>query len=623
MKVKISKNNSFYLYRFVMDFIILFIFIMQVCFSVDSPIQVQVEPSEVGVGESFEVTVIVRGSNVGEPKFEVSDGIQILPDPVYSGMSTEIRMTFGQSQIITTKERRYRGIANKEGEWSIQVSVFVNGTQQESPDVKIKVVPANSATPTNPQTPSLPQKQQKTPFTRRGQTISPGQRSANNAELDKILKVESEVSKKIVFQGEVLTLILRAKILESQNFSLRTTTGNIPDLPEFEGFYVGKIQQNSRRENTTEGMYKIIELVIPICPKSVGTLTINPWVWDNCYVQYSTWGWPETYPIVKNSEPINLEVRPLPPSPENYFGAIGKYTLTSNVSQTEVKVGTPIYLSMTFRGEGYPDFLRPPAKPNLDWAYISDPEVVLVNAETWDNVEKTFRFSITPMKPGDYQIPSIGYDYFNPQLGQYASLRTNAFPLRVIGDALEGNNVITAGGTPRIEAKTVDVANSELLPIITEGVNLKPVGSHKKLIPYVIFIFPPILSILSLGLGFRKEYLKNNPIYRRKIYAYENCIRKYDELRNMGNISVAVEQALKQYIGDIFGVVNTSGLTSDDVEKIINDKRVDRSLKDRILKILKTCERIRYSGAIVSQEENRGLEDGFRALVEELWRVMK
>jgi hypothetical protein len=64
----------------------------------------------------------------------------------------------------------------------------------------------------------------------------------------------------------------------------------------------------------------------------------------------NNWGWPDLYQISKSSKPLNLEVRALPSSPDNYYGAIGKYTLTSNLSQTEVNVGTPIYLSMTIRG---------------------------------------------------------------------------------------------------------------------------------------------------------------------------------------------------------------------------------------------------------------------------------
>ncbi len=603
---------------------LLFLFLLSfICLADNSPIQIQVEPSEVGVGDTFEIIVTVQGSNTGEPVFNPSDGVQIIPQPFYSGTSTQMQFGPGQSRIITTKERHYRGSAIKEGIWTITVNVDVDGRQYVSPEARIKVS-ANSPSlspQTVPRTPSTPQRQPQNPFGRRGQSNTSGQR-ATNAQLDSILIVESDLSKKIVYQGEILSLIFRAKILDSSQFSLQAST--LPDLPNLDNFYVGRIQQNNRREDTPEGNYRVIEVVVPVCPKSVGTLTVGSWDWSNTYVKYyNNWGWPDLYQISKSSKPLNLEVRPLPPLPDNYYGAIGKYSLTSNISQTEVNVGTPIYLSMTIRGSGYPEFVRAPSKPSFDWAYVSDPEIVSGNSEIWDNIEKTIRFSITPIKPGNYQIPSIPYVYFNPQIGQYATLRSDSFSIKATGDAKEINNLITAGGTPRIETKAVELANDDLLPLVTEGIGLKPISPYRKGTIFAIFILPPVLSLISMGFGLRKEYIQNNPMYRRKIFAYANAIEKFNSLKTEGNIANAIEQSLKQYIGDVIGVHNTSGLTTDDVENLMKDKNIDRELVQRAGKILKTCERIRYSGERISPEEEKGLEEGFYSLIEELRKIFK
>ncbi|HOV32200.1 MAG TPA: BatD family protein [Candidatus Hydrogenedens sp.] len=625
MNLKFIKNkNSFIKNGKLSNHPLLFLFLLSsICLGDNSPIQIQVEPSEVGVGDTFEIIVNVQGSNTGEPVFNPSDGVQIIPQPFYSGTSTQMQFGPGQSRIITTKERHYRGSAIKEGVWTITASADVDGKQYVSPEARIKVS-ATSPSPSPqaaPQTPSTPQRQPQNPFGRRGPSTSSGQR-ATNAQLDKILIVESELSKKIVYQGEVLALTFRAKILDSPQFSLQTSS--LPDLPNLDNFYMGKIQQNNRIENTSDGAYRLIELIVPVCPKSVGTLTVGSWDWSNTYVKYyNNWGWPDLYQISKSSKPLNLEVRALPPSPDNYYGAIGKYTLTSNLSQTEVNVGTPIYLSMTIRGSGYPEFVRAPAKPSFDWAYVSDPEIISGNLETWDNIEKTIRFSITPIKPGNYQVPSILYTYFNPQIGQYATLRTDTFPIKVTGDAKEIDNLITAGGTPRIETKSVELTSNDLLPLVTEGIYLKPVSPYRKGAIFAMFILPPFLSLLSIGFGLRKEYLQNNPMYRRKIFAYANAVEKFNGLKAGGNIANAVEQALKQYIGDVIGIHNTSGLTTDDVENLMKDKNIDRELVKKVGKILKTCERIRYSGEKISTVDEKGLEEGFYSLIEELRKIFK
>lgn len=591
-------------------------------YSEDSPIQVQVEPSEVGVGDNFDVIVTVQGSNVGEPVISSDGGVQINPQPFYNGMSTQMQIGFGQSRIITTKERHYRGYAQQEGEWKITVRADVDGKQYVSPEIKIKVSKQTSSQQSVPPGPSIQQRPGISQGRKR-QPIGSGTR-IEQTQFDQALILESELSKKIVFQGEILTLILRAKILESPDISVQTSTGNLPDLPSLDNFYVGKIQQNTRREDISGKSYRVIELSVPICPKSVGTLTISPWEWNNCYIRYyNNWGWPETYALNKNTDTMNLEVRALPDSPEHYYGAIGKYTLTTNLSQTEVNVGTPIYLSMTIRGSGNPDFIRAPSKPILDWAYISDPEIISGNTDTWDNVEKTIRFSITPLKPGNFEIPSILYDYFNPQLGQYATLRTNTFSVKVTGEAKDVNTVVTAGGTPRMETRSVDLSSSDLIPLITEGVQLQPRRVFYRGSVAVLFVLSPLISMITMGLGFRREYLRKNPVYMRKISAYTSSIEKFNQLKGHGNIANAVEQSLKQYIGDMTGVLNTSGLTSDDVESIMKGKGVNNELVQKTVKLLKTCERIRYSGGGITAEEGRGLEEGFNMLIHELRRVLE
>ncbi len=620
MRNKIKLNNR----NILLLSIILFSFgsIVSQVYASDSPIQVQVNPLEVGIGNTFDVIVSVQGSNVGEPVISSGEGVRINPQPFYNGMSTQMQFGFGQSRIVVIKERHYRGYAQQEGEWKITVQAEVDGKQYIAPEIKIKVSKTTAPQQVVPPAPSIPQ-QPSVPSGRRRSSTSSGTQSSQT-QLDQVLIVESELSKRIVFQGEVLTLLFRAKILDSPDISVQTSTGNLPDIPSLDDFYVGKIQQNTRREEQNGRMYRVVELSVPICPKSVGTLTINSWEWNNCYVRYyNNWGWPETYALNKSTNTVNLEVRPLPNSPEHYYGAIGQYTMTSNLSQTNVNVGTPIYLSMTIRGSGNPDFIRVPKKPVLDWAYVSDAENISSNTDTWDNVEKTIRFSITPLKPGNFEIPSIIYDYFNPQLGQYATLRTNTFSVRVTGEAKDVNSVITAGGTPRIETLSIDLSNNDLIPLITEGVDLRPHRVYYKGSIITLFILSPFLSMISLGLAFRREYLKKNPIYMRKISAYANAIEKFNELKMQGNIANAVEQSLKQYIGDITGVMNISGLTSDDVENIMREKEINNEVLHKTIKLLKTCERIRYSGGSITIEESRGLEESFNLLIKELRGVRK
>jgi len=588
-------------------------------YSADSPISVSVEPVEVGVGEMFEVLVVINGSNIEEPKFIPVEGVRIDPNPTYSGMSTQVQIMFGKTQIVTTKERRFRGTADKEGEWTIQVKAKVDGKEYTSDPVVLKV--SKSATP-KVQPPTLSPFQQRKQLPRRSsQSYSTQPRSVSPV-IDNSLIVESEVSKKLIYQGEIIYLTLRAKIIDLSDISIRTPTGNIPDPPDLSNFFVGKAEHSTRTETINNYPYKVMEHKIPICPKGVGTFKISPWVWDASVVYYGNWGWPESYSIRKETEPISIEVRPLPSSPPNYYGAVGKFNITANISGTDVEVGTPLYLTLTITGEGYPEFVKPPEIKGLDWAYVSGPEVQSVNSDSWNAIEKSFKYTISPMKSGDFKIDSIEYAYFNPQLGQYATLKTTPFNIRVKQSS--DNAVITAGGAPRLETQTLDVSKPELLPLVTESTRLKPSKKTGITSKVMLIIVPPLISSLMFLGGIRRQSLLNNPALLRKRNAYRNALKKYEELRKTTSTPLAVENGLKQYIGDMLGLENPLGMTSDEISDILFRCVQNVEIIERVRKILKTCERLRYAGEKeTSLNEDKGLEDAFREVIETLRKSIK
>ncbi|MCX8064340.1 MAG: BatD family protein [Candidatus Hydrogenedentes bacterium] len=582
-------------------------------FSTNSPISITVEPSEIGVGEVFEVTVFVTGGDVGGLEFIPVDGIRIDPKPVYSGSSTQVKIIMGRTQIINTREWRYSGIAEKEGEFSLSVKVKVDNNEYVSEPVLIKVSKNTSSSKQSVPTPQYQRRQSQ----RRGFPSSPVKPHFETSLLDKALILESEVTKKLIYQGEIIYLTLRAKVFDSPDFNIRTSTGNLPDLPELDNFFVGKVEQFSKADVIDNYSYKVIELKVPICPKGVGTFSIPSWVWNASLNYYGGWGWPESYPIQKDTPPISIEVRPLPTPPPNFYGAVGSFTITSNLSATDVEVGTPLYLTLTISGEGYPEFIKPPELGPLEWGYVTGPEIVSVRSDSWTAVEKSFKYTISPMKEGEFQINSIEYSFFNPRLGQYATMNTPPFKVRV--KRSPGNTVITAGGTPKLETQNLNVVHPELLPLITEGVKLRPSKRFKGGLQIIFFLAPPLFSSMLFFMGKRREILLNNPVLLRKKNAYKNAIMRYEEARKTSHTILAVENVLKQYIADVLGIENPLGMTSDEIAEALSKAVNDLDTVEKVRRTLKTCERIRYAGVKdASQAQQVGVENAFMEILETL-----
>ena len=56
----------------------------------------------------------------------------------------------------------------------------------------------------------------------------------------------------------------------------------------------------------------------------------------------------------RSTEPVKLVIKPLPviDRPDDFTGAVGKYTMDVLAKPTKVKVGDPITLTINIRGEG-------------------------------------------------------------------------------------------------------------------------------------------------------------------------------------------------------------------------------------------------------------------------------
>ena len=60
------------------------------------------------------------------------------------------------------------------------------------------------------------------------------------------------------------------------------------------------------------------------------------------------------YPVERSTEPVKLTIQPLPTvdQPEDYTGAVGKYTMDVLAKPTKVKIGDPITLSINIKWRG-------------------------------------------------------------------------------------------------------------------------------------------------------------------------------------------------------------------------------------------------------------------------------
>jgi len=133
----------------------------------------------------------------------------------------------------------------------------------------------------------------------------------------------------------------------------------------------------------------------------------------------------DLFTITSNHPTIN--VRPLPsPAPTAFNGAVGQFTLKSNVVPATASVGEPITWTLTLAGTGnWPDLAGLPARSvSKDFRTVqpqarrTPKEGTLFDASLVEDVV------LIPTKPGNYTLGPTTWSYFDPAKGEYQTVTT-------------------------------------------------------------------------------------------------------------------------------------------------------------------------------------------------------
>ncbi|MEN9842140.1 MAG: hypothetical protein RL376_1940 [Verrucomicrobiota bacterium] len=138
-------------------------------------------------------------------------------------------------------------------------------------------------------------------------------------------------------------------------------------------------------------------------------------------------GGPTLEQFTITTAPSTLQSRPLPtPTPDDFSGAVGQFTLTSKIVPEKATLGEPITWTLTLAGTGnWPTLDRLPPRD-----LARDFRVVTPRAQKTPVENRLFDASLSedlvliPQKPGRYGIGAYSLSIFNPATGAYETLRS-------------------------------------------------------------------------------------------------------------------------------------------------------------------------------------------------------
>ena len=133
------------------------------------------------------------------------------------------------------------------------------------------------------------------------------------------------------------------------------------------------------------------------------------------------------------AEGLTIDVVPLPQKPANFSGAVGKLSMTAQLSKSNIKEGDPINLRVVIAGIGNLKLMRQPIVKFPNGFDVYDSKQTDKTHLTSNGVEGSmvYDFLAVPRKQGKYTVPPVSFVYFDTTTNSYKTLTTQAFQISV------------------------------------------------------------------------------------------------------------------------------------------------------------------------------------------------
>jgi BatD DUF11 like domain len=408
--------------------------------------------SQATVGETVELQIKVTGPGDARPPEEISiDGLEIHS----TGTSRQFEIhNFATSSSVTYN---YTILPLRAGRFAIPPQIIRAGGQVlKTPELVLNVADTASRATTN----------------RPGRTT---QRQSTTA--GDLVFAELIVPKKTAYVGEIVPVQIR------MGFDARIHP-RLVEPPEItgQGFTAEKLQQSSQNLETINGKpFDVVTFKTAITAARAGKFEIGPVkakaqvvvprrrsaprsrspfdlfdeddpfsdpFFSNPFAQFG-----ERRDISISSDPVGLEVKPLPPNaPPSFSGAIGSFTMATEAKPKSVQVGDPITVTSTVSGRGNFDRVNAPLlEDERGWHKYPPSSRFKQDDEVGISGTKTFEMVVSPNEKKQ-SLPPLGFSYFDPAKEQYVTLHSEPTAITVQGSAAAPNVAVQPPSSAPVRA---------------------------------------------------------------------------------------------------------------------------------------------------------------------------
>ena len=546
-------------------------------------LKLSISKNPIAVGEQFRIDFIFEGdaSNFRGPTL---NGLRKLSGPNQSS-SSSMQIINGKVSRSKTTTYSYYVTALNEGSLTIgQASVTSKGQTFRSQAEKITVLKANPKT-------------QNTSFS-----------------ISENVVLKSTINRSSIFQGE--QIVVSYKLYSKINLA----DINLTMVPELNGFWKEEVEVNSNGKiEIIDGVrHKVWDISrFILTPQKSGTLKIDPMAIDiTIQVKnkrsndpfgdpFGFFGSYQTIVEEVSSKSLTVNVKDLPPgAPANFTGAVGQFTLSSQVDKTSLEANQAVNYKLILSGNGNLHLIDniPVSFPSNFEAY--DPQKKDKTFTTNNGIGGKIEFEhlLIPRFKGEYIIEEQTFNFFDPKKNKYQTISTSPITINV----LKGQD----GSESYYSSEDLkESSNLKLAPIEIQTTLFTMDEKKNYSFLFTLLLLLPLLGLLAYVVFLMMDAKnKANPIlrkYKKSLKIAQKRLKKaQNHLENSQKelFFEEIEKSLWSYFSNKFNV-NSVDLSKDTIHDFFRKKKISIDVSNHFTSIIEKCEFCRFAPASLDAED--------------------
>ncbi|GIZ14614.1 BatD family protein [Capnocytophaga catalasegens] len=581
--------------KYIQYFLFVFLSLTTFFGFAQSEVEFKAEVSRKTLGQNerlrVEFSMNKDGDNFSPPNF---DGFQVIMGPSQSVSNSWIngKRSFSKSYIYILQPQR-------KGKLTIGVaSVEIEGKQHYTKSISVEVGdpvknPQNQSANTNPRSSGFPFGFD--PFF---------EEDTSTDQIPEVTKdqifVSAEISKTNPYWNEPISIVYKIYLSDNLGISGFEEVSS----PKYLNFVKEDIPiKRPEIENCTyngKNYRCIVVKRVVLYPQKSGQLALEP-LSLSVGLQVPTnrvdiFGRRQLVSMTKNlsagNQIINVKELPEEGKPANFSGAVGSFTMEANLSKKELKADETLGAKIIISGKGNFKLFEMP-KLNFPSALeVYDPEHKEEVTTSLSGLQGkvTDIYTIVPQYKGKYPIPSVSFNFFNPETGKYVTQESGELLIDVI-----------EGATSNQVAQKQDVTPVEAFRFLKLKPDLLPM-EQKAFFGSVAFYLYWLLPLLLIPLGifyWNWREVRQNDAQGNRIRRANRLAKKYlsSAKKNLGQKDAfyeSLERGLHNYLKAKLHI-ETSELSKERIRELLSEKTIHTEPIEDFLRLLANCEMARYS----------------------------